>query len=182
MTLYIALLRGINVGGKQMPMAKLRALCESLGFTQARTLLQSGNVVFETTLSDSAEIVTALETGIVRTFGFDSTVILRTFPEWQTVVAGCRFTPEQLQQSSYSAVVFLADHPTADGLVALRTAHRGDEIIQQNGRDLYIFYGEGMGRSKLTTNLIEKHLRTRATARNWNTVLKLWALRPDDLV
>ena len=174
---YISLLRGINVGGKQLPMATLRTVYQSLGLTNVKTLLASGNAIFETDETDVVALTQQLESAIIAQFGFESKIVLRTFEELEAVVAHCPFSPKQLETPSKIAVVFLSALPIEGGLDALRNANKGDEISQHKDRELYIFYGEGMGTSKLTTNLIEKHLKVVGTARNWNTVLKLWVIR-----
>lgn len=182
MTTFIAFLRGINVGGnKKINMADLRALFESLGFPHAQTLLQSGNVVFTADESDQSDLSGRIEVGIQERFGFESKVIIRAGDELLGIIAAHPFNADQLTEPGKIAVVFLADAPDSAALDDLRAAHTGPETIHANGRELYIFYTEGMGRSKLTNNLIEKRLNVTGTTRNWNTVNKLAALaEPDD--
>ncbi|MBK8024784.1 MAG: DUF1697 domain-containing protein [Chloroflexi bacterium] len=177
MPTYISLLRGINVGGnKKVPMADLKTLYESLGFAGARTLLQSGNAVFASERTDLDGIVRDLEAGIRQRFGFESRIVLRTAEQWVAVVAAHPFTPEQIAEPSKILVTFLADIPSEEAIAALLAAHQGPEQIHVLGREVFTFYADGMGRSKLDLTFVERRLKTIGTGRNWNTVLKLLAL------
>ena len=170
----VSLLRGINVGGRnKIRMADLRELYASLGFRNARTLLQSGNAVFETAESDMTLVGREIEAGIRRAFSLDIRVIMRSAAEFEAVLQRHPFSAEHLREARKVAVVFLSDAPTADALTELRASNTGPEIIHADGCELYIFYTEGMARSKLDNKRIERHLRLVSTARNWNTCLKL---------
>jgi uncharacterized protein (DUF1697 family) len=177
MTTLISLLRGINVGGnKKIRMAQLQALYESLGFTSVRTLLQSGNVIFDSASADTDQVTASIETSIQHQFGFEVQIIIRTAAEWQSIVTHHPFSAEQLTEPGKILVTFLQQAPEDAPLAALRTAHTGPEIIHSHARELYIFYPDGMGRSKLDNGLIERRLGCAATGRNWNTVNKILAL------
>lgn len=177
MPVYISLLRGINVGGsKQIRMAELKTLYESLGFGGTQTLLQSGNVVFESETTDPDQIANSIEAGIEQRFGFQSRIIMRTREQWQEVIQHHPFSAGQLAEPSKILVMVLRDAPTTEAVETLIQAHTGPEIIYPGQRELYIFYPEGMGRSKLDHALIERKLKVTATGRNWNTVTKLLAL------
>ena len=166
--IYIALLRGINVGGNKMvAMADLRALAEKLGFEEPRTLLQSGNLVFRSAKRDVQALLAAK---------LDCEVIVRTAEEWKRIVANNPFEREAKEDPGHLLVMCLRDAPPAGAVEDLRSAIRGRERVEVRGRDAYFVYPDGVGRSKLTNALIEKKLATRGTARNWNTVTKLLAL------
>jgi uncharacterized protein (DUF1697 family) len=174
MTVYICLLRGINVGGnKRMKMADLRALLDSLGIPDAQTILQSGNVVFRSDEPDPATLAATIEAGIQQKFGFDSRIILRTTEDFSLVMTDHPFSGDQLADEAKMLVMFLEQAPSSDAINALMDAHSGPESIHISGREAFIFYPNGMGRSKLTNTLIEKHLRVAGTGRNWKTVNKL---------
>lgn len=176
MPVYISLLRGINVGGnKKIRMADLKALYESLGFSNVQTLLQSGNVVFETD-TDSAQLAGQIEAGILNTFGFESKIILRTCAQLRAVVEHNPYTAPQLAEPSKALVTFLADTPATGAIQTLMNDHQGTETLHIIGRELFVFYTDGAGRSKLTNVFIEKRLKTTGTARNWNTIQKLLGL------
>lgn len=159
MPTFIALLRGINVGGrKQLAMSELKSMCESLGYTNVRTLLNSGNVVFEARKADAGKLEE--QTG--------AKVVIRTPEELQDVIAG---NPWKGRDGSRLLVMFLERDPGAKPL-----DWPGPEEVHLDGRHLYLYYPNGAGRSKLTNAFIEKRLDVSGTARNWNTILKLAAL------
>lgn len=177
MPVLISLLRGINVGGnKKIKMAELRALYEALGFTNVRTLLQSGNVVFESENANPEQVAGQIEAAVVERFGFESKVIIRTRDQLQAVIADHPFSADQLAEPGKLLIAFLKSEPDAQQLEALREAHTGSEIIHHRGSELYIYYPDSMGRSKLDNSFIERRLKTISTGRNWNTVNKLLAL------
>lgn len=174
MPIFISLLRGINVGGnKKIKMADLRDLYQSLGFKDTKTLLQSGNAVFMTDIDDSSRVREMIEAGIQETFGFDVTIILRTPDELQAVIDKHPFTDEQVNDPAKISFVYLDSMPTHDAVDTLRDNNPGKEIIHAGGSQLYIFYEDGKGKSKLDNNRIERALKVKATARNWNTTQKL---------
>lgn len=171
---YIALLRGINVGGHNLiAMSDLRALCESLGFTGVRTLLQSGNLVFEGKKQSPATLEPLLETETKKRLKASPDYLIRTAEELQSLIDRNPFPKEAKTDPSHLLVVFLKDALAAKSVKALQAAIKGPEIVHADGRHLYAVYPAGIGRSKLTNTLIEKTLATRATARNWNTIIKL---------
>jgi uncharacterized protein (DUF1697 family) len=161
----IALLRAINVGGHgKLPMAELLEHCASAGFKDAKTLLQSGNVVFAGKGKSPAQLERALEAKV----GTD--VMVRTAAEWGEIVAVNPFRTEAKNDPGHLLVMFLKSEPEAD------FAWPGPERMKRIGRQLYLVYPNGAGTSKLTGALIERKLTTRGTARNWNTVMKIAAL------
>jgi uncharacterized protein (DUF1697 family) len=174
MTVYVCLLRGINVGGnKRMKMHDLRAMLDSLGIPDAQTILQSGNVVFRSDESDAAKLAAKIEAGIHDKFGFDSRIILRTAAEFRQVMTAHPFSADQLTDEAKLLVMFLEESPQSETIATLMETHSGPEVMHIIGHEAFIFYPDGMGRSKLTNNLIEKHLKVAGTGRNWKTVNKL---------
>jgi uncharacterized protein (DUF1697 family) len=177
MPTHISLLRGINVGGnKQLPMAQLKTLYESFGFTNVRTLLATGNVVFESAQEDATALKTQIEAGIVATFGFESVVFMRTPDELRAVVKACPFGKAERAEGGKLLVMFLHTAPAAANIQRLHDEHAGTEIFQVIDRELYAFFPDGMGRSKLGNPQLERKLGVLGTGRNWNTVVKLLAL------
>jgi uncharacterized protein (DUF1697 family) len=165
--LQIALLRGINVGGNKMvSMADLRDLFTRLGFSDVKTLLQSGNVVFAGRQSP-AKIEKMIEAEV------DAVCFVRTAKEWAELVERNPFKAEAKNDPSHFVAMVLKDAPK--DVEPLRRAIVGREKVHLDGKVLYAVYPDGQGTSKLTNAVIEKHLGTRGTARNWNTVLKLLA-------
>jgi uncharacterized protein (DUF1697 family) len=177
MEIHIGLLRGVNVGGRtNVAMADLRAMMSDLGFGEARTLLQSGNVVFRSEKPKGAALERLLEDATRERLGLSADYFVRTAKEWDAIVAANPFPDEAKRDPGHLVVMALKDVPSAKAVQTLRAAVTGPEIIAAEGRQLYITYPAGIGRSRLNNNLIEGKLDTRATGRNWNTVLKLAAL------
>jgi uncharacterized protein (DUF1697 family) len=174
---WIALLRGINVGGnKKVAMAGLRDLLGRLGFGDPQSLLQSGNLVFRTDSRKADELEQLLEKEVQKRFGLQSDVFVRNAGEWPAVMAANPFLEEAERDPGHLIVMFLRDAPDAKSQDALRAAIIGRETFAVTGRHAYFVYPDGMGTSKLTGALVEKKFGTRGTARNWNTVTKLGAL------
>jgi uncharacterized protein (DUF1697 family) len=172
MSCQIALLRAINVGGHNLiAMSDLRKLCEALGLTEAKTLLQSGNLVFKCDRHTGAALESLLEKETAKRLGVTPDYLVRSAAELQQVVDRNPFPKAAKDDPGHLLVLKAA--PPASHVDALRAAIKGRETIQSDGKQLYIIYPDGVGRSKLTGTLIEKKLDTRGTARNWNTVLKL---------
>lgn len=171
MTTHIALLRAVNLGGRtKVGMAELREVFAELGFADARTLLQSGNVVFNGKGGDLEEkIARAIE----KRFGYATDVMVRSAAEWGKIIKANPFPDEAKRNPSHLLVVTLKEAPNKAALEALRAAIKGPEQVELKGKQLYSVYPAGIGRSKLTPNVIEAKLGTRGTGRNWNTVLKL---------
>ncbi len=173
----MALLRAVNLPGHQpVAMAGLRELPTGLGLADARTLLQSGNLVFRSAGRAPAQLETLLEAEAEKRLGLRTDFFVRTAKEWQALVAANPFPAEAQDDPGHLLVVFLKDAPTPAAVEALRAAIVGRERVEAVGRQAYFVYPDGVGRSRLTTALIEKKLGTRGTGRNWNTVLKLHAL------
>jgi uncharacterized protein (DUF1697 family) len=174
MPTYVALLRAVNLAGlNKVGMADLRELCDELGFQDARTLLQSGNLVFRASGGTSAKLEAALQAETKKRLGLDTEFFVRAGNEWEAIVAGNPYPREAKDDPSHLVAMFLRGEPDKQSQAALRQAIMGRERFEIVGRLAYIVYPDGIGRSKLTTALIEKKLGTRGTGRNWNTVLKL---------
>jgi uncharacterized protein (DUF1697 family) len=177
MTIQIALLRGINVGGhKAVAMSDLRDLLAGLGFDGARSVLQSGNLLFRCSTQTDASLERMLETEAEKRLGLRADFFIRSAKEWREVVARNPFRKEAERDPGHLVVMFLKSAPDANGVQAVNAAIVGAETVRADGRHLYIVYPDGIGKSRLSNALIEKKLGIRGTARNWNTVLKLAAL------
>jgi uncharacterized protein (DUF1697 family) len=175
-TSCIALLRAINLAGlNTVAMTDLRELMTSLGLEDVTTLLQSGNAVFRSTKpADGLERL--LERAAEQQFGSRIEFFVRTAAEWKAMIGANPFPSEAKADPGHLLAVTLKAAPTAAKVDALQKAIKGREVVRAKGRCAYIVYPDGVGRSKLTSALIEKTLGTRGTGRNWNTVLKLAAL------
>jgi uncharacterized protein (DUF1697 family) len=172
MPAYLAFFRGINVGGNNMiAMPALKALHESLGFENVKTHLQSGNVVFTAKRTDPAQLAKKIAAKLG-----EIVVVVRTPDDLRTAIAKNPFPGEAKADPSHLVVIFLSEEPTATAKKAMLAVDVGSEPKQIVGRNLYVYYGANMARSKLSNKLIEKTLGVRATARNWNTVTRLLEL------
>ena len=174
MAVAISLLRGINVGGRNMiKMDGLRELCRSLGLRDPQTYLQSGNVVFRTAGPGNARLAERIAAAIESAFGFRPEVIVRTRPEMEDAVARNPFSARPGIDPARLLVHFLAADPgqlARERLLAVRT---DTEELRLEGRELYIYFPDGMGRSKVWPAAVDRALQVPGTGRNWNTVLKL---------
>jgi uncharacterized protein (DUF1697 family) len=174
---YVALLRAVNIAGhRQIAMSDLRALLSRLGFAEPRSLLQSGNLVFQAAARSSARLEHLLERETEKSLGLRTEYFVRSAREWTALVEQNPFREEARRDPSRLAVQFLKDSPAAASVAALEGAVTGREVLRAEGRQLYVVYPDGFARTRLTNALIEKTLGTRATGRNWNTVLKLAAV------
>lgn len=173
---YIALLRGINVGGnKKVPMARLRELMEGLGYTDVATLLQSGNAVFTSKEKSPAKLVKQLEAAIAGEFGFEVSVVLRTRDELAAAIQANPL-PGAEDAPSWFLVTFLSDVPEPKRLQTIDPAAYLPDEFRVVGREIYARFPNGIGTSKLATVLGGLKLGVTPTARNWSTVTKLLEL------
>ena len=167
------MLRAVNVGGNsQLRMEALKALFESLGLRDVRTLLNSGNVLFRSSVTDRASLAKRIMQEIERRFELRVEVLLRTLEELRMLVERGPVLSER-QDPSKLLVMFLDGVPDKKAQAALLKAHKGPELIEIRGPEIYLYYPNGVGRSKLTNAFIEAELGRAGTARNWNTLRKL---------
>ena len=172
MTVYVALLRGINVGGKRkVPMADLRTAVAEAGGRDVATYIQSGNVVFRHP-SEEKRLTPELEAAIAATAGFDVPVTLRTADELGAVVGACPFPTSEPTQLHVS---FLDEVPPADAFDAVDRAAFAPEDFAVIGREVFLHLPNGIGRTKLVQAL-RLYTRHPATTRNWRTVVTLHEL------
>ena len=178
---HIALLRGINVGGRNIiPMARLKELCNGLGWSRPRTLLQSGNLLFETAETDDRVLAALLEDRIQRDCGFRPRVLVLTPVRLRRALADCPFPPDKGFEPGKVLLMFLTAAPSREARASLQAAHGGPERMAFGDGVLYLHYPNGIGRSKLTNAVIENKLGVQGTARNWNTAVKLRDLAEDN--
>ena len=178
MPVCVSLLRGINVGGRNLiPMAGLAELYESLGMTAVTTLLQSGNVLFcSRSRATAATLARQLRGGIEERFAVRAELYLRSPEELRTALTANPFREEAESDPSHLIIHFFDGLPVAGATQTLAAWDRGSERLRLVGANLYIYYPEGLGRSKLTGAILDRALGCSGTARNWNTVNKLAAL------
>jgi uncharacterized protein (DUF1697 family) len=175
MTRYVALLRAVNVGGRKVTMKELRDLAEGLGFTNVRTLLASGNLVFEASRTPSKKLEAALETAMEPTFKLKSEVMVCDQKDWAALIKANPFPKEARTKPNYLVVLVFKNKPDPAAINAYMKTYEGPETVKLSGRAAYIFFPDGQGRSRLK---LPKSSGP-ATARNWNTVLKLGEMLTD---
>lgn len=169
----IALLRGINVGGRnRLPMAELRSLAVELGWADPRTYIQSGNLVFEAAAPPS-RLEDELETAIEGRFGLEIPVMVRTAADWSGYLAGNPFPEASEREPNLVMLVLSRNPPADDALEGLRERAASGERVQRAGDVVWIHYGGGVGRSKLSPGLLDRFVGSPVTTRNWRTVLEL---------
>lgn len=167
--MYIALLRGVNVGGTgKLPMADLRSIAEEIGFKDVRTYIQSGNLVF-TSASTPSAVKSALEQRLERYANKPVGVLLRTTQEMQEVF---EHNPFPDAEPNKVGVLFLNDAPPADTVETARG--RDDEDVELGEKEIYVHFRSGMGRSKLRLGAMSE-----GTVRNLNSVAKLVRMAQD---
>ena len=177
MMTYIALLRAVNLPGhNKVSMSDLCRMLTDLGLKDGRSLLQSGNLVFGDDARSTAQLETLLERSAMKELGLETDFFVRTAADWKTVIAHNPFTKEAEDDPSHLLVMFLKQEPDRGDVTGLQKTIKGREVVRAHGRHAYVVYPDGIGRSRLTSAVIEKGLGTRGTGRNWNTVLKLAAL------
>ena len=171
---YIAFLRGINVGGNALiKMADLAKVFSSLKFKNVRTFIASGNVLFETTEADGKVLETKIEKALKKNFSLEISVMLRTNKEMEAVVKSHPFGKKVSDENWKLYVVFLKDKPADAAKKALVGLSGELESFAVSGREVYCALRKDHPKPTFSGNFIEKHLKTRATARNWNTVNKI---------
>lgn len=172
---WAALLKGINIGGKKIPMTELKALVEKMGCSDVKTLLASGNVTFTADDKDAAALEKKLEAALAD-YGLKTDVVLRNGAELAGVIKANPFADAARDHPNHLLVSFHRD-PVPDGLIEkIPGIYTGPERLVAIGRDLYIDFPVNIGESKLTPAMAKLKFPKIATMRNWNTVLKLAAL------
>ena len=170
---HVALLRGINVGGRnKLPMRELAAIFADAGCTDVTTYIQSGNVVFQASAELAHRIPKLMTDGIAERFDLRVPVVTRSAAEFDQVVAGNPYL-EIEPDFTRLHVAFLADHPTEAAVNALDPDRSPPDAFELHGREVYLHLPNGAARSKLTNAFFDSKLGTTSTARNWRTVLKL---------
>ncbi|NRD77714.1 DUF1697 domain-containing protein [Bacillus sp. BRMEA1] len=171
MTIYIALLRGINVGGhNKIKMADLKSLLEAMALQKVKTYIQSGNVLFESQ-EEAIELSRRIEKEICKTFGFPVPVVLRTADEYEQIIHNCPYSTDSLKEGESVQLAFLAEEPSQERIDHLSSYKSDKDDFSILGKNLYLFFRHSIRESKLAAQM--PRLGVPATVRNWNTVLKL---------
>ena len=177
MRTHVALLKGINVGGKNLlKMADLRQMFADLGMESVETLLQSGNVVFGCSGMSLVELGALFEKEASTRLGINVRFFVRTLDQMDEIVRDNPFTAEALADPSHLLVHFMGAVPLQFDIERVQAAVSGPEKIQAGHCHLYVVYPDGIGTSTIARTPGWNRLTADGTARNWNTVLKLVSL------
>jgi uncharacterized protein (DUF1697 family) len=169
---HLALLRGINVGGKNsLPMKDLVRIFEAAGCVNVRTYIQSGNVIFEASKA-THQIGAAVTAAIEKRYGYQIPFVMRTLRELRETILENPFLDRGIDQK-WLHVYFLAGVPSQACCASLDPNRSAPDAFEVRGREIYLHIPNGMGRTKLTNAYFDSKLSTTSTARNWATVLKL---------
>ena len=178
MTTYIALLRGINLAGhKVIKMEDLRLCFESMRFKSVSTYIQSGNVIFESTESNTPRLSKKINKGLNKSFGHDIAVFLRTVDEFEKIVKSYPFKIIKENSGSKPFVTFISEKLKSKPLLPIFSPKKDVEIISITNLELYSWGHEVKGQRGFPNSFIEKEFGVSATTRNWNTTTKLTTFR-----
>ena len=176
---HVALLRGINVGGKNiLPMKDLAAMFVAAGCADVRTYIQSGNVVFSAPARVVRKLPDQITRAIEKRFGYRIPVIVRTSDELARAIRDNPFLSPGADEKPLN-IYFLADAPAAAAIAGLDPNRSTPDAFHVRGREIYLHLPNGMARTKLTNAYFDSKLSTISTARNWATVQKLLEMMED---
>ena len=171
------MLRGINVSGqKQIHMAELKSLYESLNLLNVRTYVQSGNVVFECPEPDASKLAELIEAQIERTFGYSVFVFIRDTREFRRVIDCNPFSNERSEDPARLHVTFLYKTPDESKMSNLRPPNDEADEFFAGDKEIFLYCPNGYGRTKLSNTFFERKLNMPATTRNWKTVNALYKM------
>ncbi|MCA9524518.1 MAG: DUF1697 domain-containing protein [Myxococcales bacterium] len=172
----IALLRGINVGGKnKLAMSILREIFEEIGCRAVTSYIQSGNVVFRADPELAVGVSPLISRALRERFGLAVPLVTRTLRDWRAMVAANPFLTANRDPKKLH-VAFLAQAPDASRVATLDPDRSPPDELSVRGAEVYLYCPNGMARSKLTTTYLDSRLQTTSTVRNWNTILALLSL------
>lgn len=174
MKIYIALLRGINVGGhNKVPMADLRTLLAKSDFENVKTYIQTGNIIFQYPETDVIDIETKIQKLILDHFGFKVAVLVRTRDQIQAIFDCCPFPEDQKINSYFAMLSYKPDHAL---VIEAKEKTYDNEVYDIIEDALYFYCANGYGKAKFSLNYFERKLKVDATARNYKTMVKLLAM------
>lgn len=176
---YVALLRGINLGGRQLPMKDLVAMFERAGCVEVRSYIQSGNVVFKASEKTAKGIAAVVEKAIRARYEYDAPVVVRSASELALVAKKNPFLKPGVDTKRLH-VAFLASEPAPADAAAIDAKRSPPDELALRGRDIYLHFPNGVAKSKFTNAYFDSKLKTTSTIRNWTTVLKLLEMASED--
>ena len=177
MPVHVAMIRGINVSGhKPVKMERLRASFESLGFSDVKTYVQSGNVVFKTAKASEASLVGKIAEKILDDFGHSVSILIRTPAELGEVLKGNPILKQAGIDMARLYVTFLSQPAPKAAEEMLRPLAAKSDRFSVSGREIFLYCPAGYGETKFSNNAVEKKLSVQATTRNWRTVNALFEM------
>ena len=177
MVVYIAFLRGINVGGhKKIPMAELRLLLAEVGLNNVKTYIQSGNIVFESTIKSTITLAKLIQNSIEEKFGFKVPALVKMAKELEQIFLSNPYNSEAYLENNQTYFVLLFELPIKELVVLFNEERYPNEEFYFSDNCIYLLCKKGYGNAKLNNNLLERKLKVTATARNYRTMQKLLEL------
>ena len=177
MPVYLSLLRGINVGGqKKIKMDQLKTLYRSLRCEAVETYIQSGNVVFYSKEKNIALLKDKIENQIEKVFNFNVETFIRTPEDFKRVIKNIPFAEEALRDETKLYVTFLSETLDKSSLHKLEDYDNKRNQFIVSGKEIYLYFPDGYGRSKINNNYFERKLKIHATTRNWKSVNRLYEM------
>ncbi|MGC6429925.1 MAG: DUF1697 domain-containing protein [Jejuia sp.] len=174
MTKYIALLRGINVSGqKKIPMAELRKILSEVGLENVQTYIQSGNVIFQSLETKKQVLTSKIQESIKACFGFEVPILVLKPEDLQQIFDSCPFPQEKKENSYFMMLYSEADDVLVEEISKI--SYPNEEFLITDSA-VYFYCSVGYGKAKLGNNFFERKLKVTATARNYNTMVKLLSL------
>jgi len=171
---YIAFLRGINVSGHRIiKMEELRKMFEALKFKNVKTYIQTGNVVFETTVKDPDSLTRKIEKHLHKSLGYEVETMLRTIPEMEEIIKNNPFKKVKLDKTLHLYLTFLYDGPSVELKKTLISLSDDIATFKIREREVYTLYNKNNAKHPFSNNFVEKKLKVAATTRNWNVINKV---------
>lgn len=172
-TTYIALLRGINIGGHLVKMDQLRKLFSDLGLENVRSYIQTGNIFFQTSNQDEKTLKTKIETHLKSTLGYEVPVSLRTLDQLEKIISLDPFKKIELTPDTRFSITFLSEQSKADLEVPFTTPDGGYELIAKTPTELFVIWHLKTGKPSSSYGLLEKKVGVPSTTRFWHTTQKI---------
>ncbi len=175
MTIFLSILRGINVSGhKQIKMTDLKILYENLGFKNITTYIQSGNVIFENATAKG--ISERIEKNIEAKYGFNVPIIIRSIDEMKEVINRNPFLKEKNIELEKLHITYLEKDPMQENLDKLKDLNYDPDRFYISGKEIYLYCPNGYGNTKLNNTFFENKLKVKATTRNWKTTNEIFKI------
>ncbi len=171
---FVALLRGVNIGrAKAVSSDQLKAIAEDLCFSSYKTLLNSGNLIFSAKCSTAKDLEGAIETALIKSLNLNVHVIVRSADQWNDVITNNPFARFAIEKPNHLLVFAAKDSILSEAVEEISRSWQGPEKLAECDGTLYVTHPAGIGTSALNPTPSFKKLTSKATGRNWNTVLRI---------